>query len=76
MVKYRDSQDIEGTIKQATVKKEGDNWYICIVCTIEKQLSKVSLDKTRAIGLDLGLLNFAYTSDGLVIENPRFLKKV
>ena len=52
-VKYRASQEIEGTIKQATIKKEGDCWYICIVCTIDKEVSKAKLDKNRAIGIDL-----------------------
>lgn len=74
-VSYLASQDIEGKIKQATVKKEDDHWYVCIVCTIEKEIIAVNLDPNNAVGIDLGLLHFAYTSDNNVIENPQFLKQ-
>jgi putative transposase len=74
-LKMRYSRPIEGAIKQATVKKVGQHWYVHIVCTVEKEVHKVALDEKRAIGIDLGLLVFATVSNGLVIPNPKYLAK-
>ncbi|MGE0010508.1 MAG: RNA-guided endonuclease InsQ/TnpB family protein [Candidatus Babeliales bacterium] len=72
-VAYRDSRLIEGIIKQATIKREGKHWNIHIVCEIEIDIQKVSVSEKKAIGIDLGIKNFAYLSDGQVIENQKIL---
>jgi len=74
-VKYNNSRPIEGLIKQATIKREGQHWNIHIVCEVEIKVNKVPLIADTAVGIDLGLKSFAYLSDGQVIENPGFLKK-
>ena len=73
-VKYKDSQAIEGSITQVTVKRESKHWYVHIVCKITKKIEQASLTSTQAIGIDLGLLVFAYFSDGTIIDNPKYLK--
>lgn len=74
-VRYRDSRPVVGRIRQATIKREGAHWFVCLVCDVEVA-SKVPVptDDTRIIGIDVGLKNFAVLSDGTEIENPRFLK--
>lgn len=74
-VKYINTQDINGTIKQANIKRELNQWFINIVCEIDIDISKVTINKDRAVGIDLGLSTLAYCSNGQIIENPRFLKK-
>ncbi len=74
-VKYRNSRPLEGMIKQATVKRHGIHWNIHIVCEIAQEISEKAIDSAKIVGIDVGLLNFAYLSNGIVIENPTFLKK-
>ena len=72
LVKFFNSREVEGKIKIATVSKEADGWYISV--SFEGEVEK--LPKTdKEVGLDLGVKNFAYTSDGGVIENPRYYRK-
>lgn len=72
-VSYRDSRAIEGVIRQATIKREGKHWNIHIACELEVDIQKVPVSENNAVGIDLGIKNFAYLSDGQVIENQRIL---
>jgi putative transposase len=74
-VSMRYSRPIEGVIKQATIKKSGQHWYIRIVCEINKTVEKVKVEEKKAVGIDLGLLSFASLSNGMVISNPKYLAK-
>jgi putative transposase len=71
-VKMRYSRPIEGTIKQATVKRSADHWFVNIVCLVEKDVQKVPIREERAVGIDLGLLSLATLSNGTVIPNLKF----
>lgn len=64
---------IEGNIKTCTIKREGDCWYVCFACEVERQKKLPYTD--LPIGLDLGLLHFATDSNGQTIDNPRYLRK-
>jgi putative transposase len=76
-VKYRDSQSVDGRILQATVKREGEHWFISFACEIEMPSPMpAAIKEDKAIGIDMGIKNFAALSDGTFIENPRFLNKV
>ncbi len=73
-VKYRDSRLIEGIILQATIKREGEHWFISLACEVElPDPAPVTAMEERAVGIDVGLKSFAVLSDGTEIENPRFL---
>lgn len=63
----------DGIIKLATISKNPSNkYYISILVEQEiKQLTKSEF----AVGIDLGLTDFAITSDGIKYPNPRYLKK-
>jgi len=74
-VAYRDSWPIEGKVKQVTVKREGDHWFVNIMCEITAIIKQVIPSVEKTVGIDLGLKKFAYVSDGHVVENPTFLKK-
>lgn len=55
-----------------TILLDGDKWYISYV--VEKQEQKPKRP-TDVVGIDLGIKVFLVTSDGEVIDNPRFLDK-
>jgi len=65
--------NIEGNIKTCTVKREADKWYVIFVYEIDN--NKTISETEEAIGIDVGLSNFAIFSDATIIANPRFFKE-
>ena len=64
---------IEGKIKTCTLRRDASgNWYVSLSCEVESKPLPIN---ERAVGIDMGVENWAYLSDGTVIENPRFFKK-
>ncbi len=73
-VKYCDKQIVQGRILNATITKEPSGKYYCSVCCTD--VSNIPYNKTGcAVGIDLGLKEFAITSDNEHIGNPRYLKQ-
>ena len=74
LVRTKKHREFDGTIKYVTVSKVPSGKYFvsvlvdCIEC---KKLPK----SNRKVGIDLGLKDFAITSDGKVIKNPKWLRK-
>ena len=63
----------DGKIKSVTIsKKPSGKYYISIL--VEQTIKELSKND-YAIGIDLGLTDFAITSDGVKYANPRYLKK-
>jgi putative transposase len=65
-----------GDIKQITItKSKSGKWHCCITC--DKQLLYIpKIDFKKAVGIDVGIKNFAYDSDGYCVPNPLNLKKM
>jgi putative transposase len=72
MPKGKKARPMLGTQKTCTIKREGEHWYIVLVCEAEQEI--VYHPSEEAVGIDLGLLHFATLSDGSTIENPRYLR--
>ena len=74
MVKIKDKQIPQGRILNATISQEpSGKYYVSLCCT---DVEMTPLKKTgNIIGLDLGIKEFCITSNGEMIENPRYLKK-
>ena len=71
----RSHRDFEGTIKTVTISKNSDGKYYASV-TVDDGLEKPETStQGKAIGIDLGLTDFAVTSDGSKFDNPRHLAK-
>lgn len=73
-VKIAYSRQFQGRILSATISKTSDDkYYISLCCTdIEEQ----PINKTNeAIGIDLGLIDFAAMSTGEIIKNPKYYGK-
>lgn len=74
MVKIRDKQIPQGRILNATISQvPSGKYYVSLCCTDVEP--KQCEETGSVIGLDLGLKEFAITSNGDKIENPRYLKK-
>lgn len=73
-VKFRDKMTIEGRILNATISQEPSDKYYCSICCTDIKIKK--LPKTNNnVGIDLGIKEFATTSDGIKIQNPKYLSK-
>ena len=73
-VKTKNKLIPQGRILSATVSQEpSGKYYVSLCCT---DVNIPVLDKTNnSIGIDLGIKEFCITSDGKMIENPKYLKK-
>ena len=71
------SRTFEGKIKTCTVSRSATRkYYVSILVDDGKELPlKAPLNMDRAVGIDLGLKDFAILSNGDKFDNPRFLKK-
>ncbi len=80
-VKIKRHRLLEGRLKTATVKREGEHWYIVFTCEVEPKPLSVCFAKQlppndQAIGIDLGTNpHFLVTSEGEMVEAPRPFQK-
>ena len=73
-LKARGLQKFEGKIKSATISQTPSGKYYCSVWV--EQADFEPLPKTfNNVGIDLGIKDYAITSDGQKFENPKFLAK-
>jgi len=80
-VRLRKSRELQGTLNETTLVQEGKDWFVSFSCEWEKETPKSPpIDEEKAIGIDVGLSQFAVTASGKdnqrkEIKNPRFLQK-
>ncbi len=72
LVKFQESQEIQGAIKNTTVSFYCGHWYVAFQTEFEEQIPH---HDGGEIGIDLGVTQFATLSTGEKIESPRPLKK-
>lgn len=73
-VKFKQDREIQGRIVSAIVSKTSSGKYYVSLCCVDVPVEE--FEKTGSVvGLDLGIKDFAITSDGGKIENPKFLRK-
>jgi putative transposase len=66
-------------VKTGTVIPETEGWYISLTITIEYQRVPVTVAEIQptaenSMGIDLGIANYVYFSNGEQVENRRFLR--
>lgn len=65
-VSYRNSRKMEGKPKQATVSYSAGKWYVSI--QTEREVDDPIHPSVTAIGVDMGVVNFATLSDSTCIK--------
>jgi putative transposase len=71
-MRVRLSRPIEGIIKTVTIKREAGRWYIIFTCEVDPEpLPMIG----SMIAVDVNVENFLTTSDGEVVDNPRWYRK-
>jgi len=66
---------LEGKLKSITVKQENGFWWCVCLCEMPDVKSTTHALEDQVVGIDLGLTDFAVTSDGEVFDTPKFYRK-
>ena len=73
LVKFRKSQEIIGTIKNVTISKKSEHWYVSF--GTERELEENPIHPSAsAIGIDLGINKLISTSDGQYVKPKNSFK--
>ncbi|MGH9009307.1 MAG: RNA-guided endonuclease InsQ/TnpB family protein [Acidimicrobiia bacterium] len=72
-IKVRVHRSVRGIPKTCTVRREGRRWRVTI---FSGEVATARLPATgRQVGVDRGVTSVVATSDGLLVENPRFFTR-
>ena len=63
-LRYRNSRDVLGAVKQVTASMSGGKWFVSI--QTEREVEQPQHESGSMIGLDVGVAKFATLSDGTV----------
>lgn len=72
-IRYRNSRDMLGTVKNITVSSNGGKWFVSI--QTEREIEAPVHPSTSIIGIDVGIARFATLSDGSFIEPLNTFRK-
>ena len=73
-LKIRDKMKPQGRIINATITQAPSGKYYISLCCTDVEVEKLE-STNKNVGIDLGIKNFALTSDEISIENPKYLQK-
>lgn len=74
LVKIKKHRDFDGVIKSATISKFPSGKYYVSVLVEQEEIEKLPANDNE-IGIDLGIKYFCAMSNGVIIENPHYLKQ-
>lgn len=74
LVRVKKHRDFDGLIKSVTVSQNPSGKYYVSVLVEQEDIEKLPITNNE-IGIDLGIKEFAITSDGEMIPNPKYLRK-
>ena len=73
-LKIRDKMKPQGRILSATITQVPSGKYYISLCCTNVEVEKLE-STNKNVGIDLGIKDFAITSDEALIENPKYLQK-
>ena len=73
LISYYNSRPLNGIIRTTKVIKDTDGWYICLSCEVEPR-PVTSVSENQVVGVDMGVAHFLTTSDGEMVDNPRWFQ--
>jgi putative transposase len=70
-LRYRNSRDAAGTVKNVTVSANGGKWFVSI--QTEREVAQPVHPASSLVGVDMGVVNFATLSTGeIIVPNDAF----
>jgi len=74
-IKWNRHRPIGGELKSITIKQENGVWFCICLCQVSDVEQITQINQQDIVGIDLGLKDFAITSDGEVIKTPKLYRK-
>lgn len=75
-IKWIRHREITGNLKSITITRDVDQWYVSCLCDVDLYVDPKEITCLEDItGIDLGIKEFLFDSNGQVIDSPKFLKK-
>lgn len=74
LVKTKNKLIPQGRIVNATVSQEPSGKYYVSLCCVDVDIQPLPITN-NAVGIDLGIKEFCITSDGELVNNPKYLKQ-
>ena len=74
-VKFAKSREIQGRILNCTITKTCSGKYFVSICCTDVKIEKYENNK-NIVGIDLGIKDFAITSEAEIVDNPKYLSKL
>lgn len=74
LVRIKKHRDFDGIIKSVTVSQNPSGKYYVSALVNQDDKEKLPVSNNK-IGIDLGIKEFCITSDGEMVENPKYLRK-
>jgi putative transposase len=71
-IRYRNSRDVLGEVKNATISQTSGKWFVSM--QTEREVDR-PLPQGKAVGIDMGIARFATLSDGSYLEPLNSFKK-
>lgn len=70
-------RNFKGDIKTSTISKTPTGkYFISILVDNKKEVPTLKkINEKKAVGIDLGIKSFIVTSDGIKVDNPKYLKQ-
>ena len=72
-LRYRNSRDVPGMVKNVTVSQSCGKWFVSI--QTEREVERSIPQATNAVGIDMGVARFATLSDGSFYEPLNSFKR-
>ena len=72
-LRYRNSREALGTVRNVTVSQWGGKWYFSV--QTEREVEQPLHPSDSMVGIDMGIVRFATLSDGAVIEPLNSFRK-
>ena len=72
-LRYRNSRDVLGTVKNVTVRQSNGRWFVSIQTA--REVEQPVPAATGAVGIDLGIARFATLSDGSYLDPLNSFKR-
>ena len=73
-VKYRNSRQVIGDVKNMTISRKGKYWYVSIQTEYEADIKRHS--SISMVGIDMGITRFATLSDGSYVSPLNSFRKL
>jgi putative transposase len=72
-LRYRNSQEVLGELRNVTVSQSGGKWFVSV--QTQREVEQPTHPSTSIIGIDVGITSFATLSDGSYIEPLNTFRK-